>query len=293
MISSPTVNMRSSNQMVDQSAALGLTTIAPLNAKEFKWISGFLNERTGIQLKDGKQALVMGRLEKRLRRLGLNSYSDYFRALTQSGNELELRLAIDLLTTNETYFFREAQHFDFLCAQILPKHPPSKPLRIWSAACSSGEEAYTLALVLSEYFPSKQWEIIGTDISSTVLKKAQDGLYHLSAAKNIPPGLLKKYCFKGVDEYESFLLIDPAVRKRVKFEHANLIGELPDLGMFDIIFLRNVMIYFEQETKQRVIDRLQRYLVPGGHFFISHTESLNGFKTPFKMIKPSIYQKTQ
>jgi chemotaxis protein methyltransferase CheR len=265
--------------------------VAPLNSDEFNWISRFLNERTGIQLKDGKQAMIMGRLEKRLRKHNFQSYGEYFRSLGQSGNEVELRLAIDLLTTNETYFFREPQHFDYFCSQILPKHPLSKPLRVWSAACSSGEEAYTLALLLAEYFPSNPWEIIGTDISSRVLEKAKDGLYPLPASEYIPPGLLKKYCLKGVDDYDGFLLIDPGIRKRVKFEHANLIGELPDLGMFDVIFLRNVMIYFEQDTKQRVLDRLQRYLLPGGHFIISHTESLNGFKTPLKMIKPSIYQK--
>ena len=124
-----------------------------------------------------------------------------------------------------------------------------------------------------------------------MVEKARDGLYDLSAANNIPPGLLKKYCLKGVDEYDGFLLIDPAIRKRITFEHGNLIGELPDKGMFDIIFLRNVMIYFEQDTKQKVLDRVQRFLAPGGYFFISHTESLNGFKTPLKMIKPSIYQK--
>jgi chemotaxis protein methyltransferase CheR len=266
-------------------------SVAPLNSDEFNWISRFLNERTGIQLKDGKQAMIMGRLEKRLRKHAFQSYGEYFRSLGQSGNEVELRLVIDLLTTNETYFFREPQHFDYFCSQILPKHPLTKPLRVWSAACSSGEEAYTLALLLAEYFPSNPWEIIGTDISSRVLEKAKDGLYPLPASEYIPPGLLKKYCLKGVDDYDGFLLIDPGIRKRVKFEHANLIGELPDLGMFDVIFLRNVMIYFEQDTKQRVLDRLQRYLLPGGHFIISHTESLNGFKTPLKMIKPSIYQK--
>jgi chemotaxis protein methyltransferase CheR len=275
---------------VDQSTDLNFPRIAPLSADEFSWISQFLNDRTGIQLKDGKQAMVMGRLEKRLRMLNFQTYGDYFYSLIHPGNELELRLAIDLLTTNETYFFREAQHFDYLCSQILPKHPISKPLRVWSAACSSGEEVYTLALLLAEYFPSNPWEIIGTDISTRVLEKARDGLYHVSASENIPPGLLKKYCLKGVDEYDGFLLIDPAIRRRVKFEHANLIGELPDVGQFDIIFLRNVMIYFEQGTKQRVLNRLQNHLVPGGHFIISHTESLNGFKTRFKMIKPSIYQ---
>lgn len=276
---------------VDQATASGFYRITPLREDEFNWISQFLNEQTGIQLKDGKQAMVMGRLDKRLRMLNLTRYGDYFHYLAEPGNELELRLAIDLLTTNETYFFREAQHFDFLCAQILPKHPLTKPLRIWSAACSSGEEVYTLALLLAEYFPSKLWEIIGTDISSRVLAKAREGLYYLSASENIPPGLLKKYCLKGVDEYDGFLLIDPGLRKHVKFQFGNLIGDLSELGKFDVIFLRNVMIYFEQDTKQRVLDRLQSQLSPGGYFIISHTESLNGFKTPFKMIKPSIYQK--
>ncbi|MFI3135210.1 MAG: CheR family methyltransferase [Methylococcaceae bacterium] len=266
-------------------------SITPLRAEEFDWLSRFLNARTGIILKDGKQAMVMGRLEKRLRLLNLNNYGDYFRRLGMPGEETETRLAIDLLTTNETYFFREPQHFDFLRTQLLPKHPLSKTLRIWSAASSSGEEAYTLALLLAEYLPSKQWEIIGTDISSRVLEKAREGLYQLSAAEKIPPVLLKKYCLRGRDEYEGFLLIDPILRKQVKFQHANLVEDLPELGMFDIIFLRNVMIYFEQDTKQRVIERLYSRLLPGGHFIISHSESLNGLKTPLKMLMPSVYQK--
>ena len=275
---------------LEQATDFSFQRINPLTKEEFDWISQFLNERTGIQLKNGKQAMVMGRLEKRLRMLDFQYYSDYFESLTLPGNELELRLAIDLLTTNETYFFREAQHFDYLCAHILPNHPLSKPLRIWSAACSSGEEVYTLAMLLAEYFPSNPWEIIGTDISTRVLEKAREGLYPLPAAENIPSGLLKKYCMKGIDEYDGFLLIDPVIRKRVKFEHGNLIGELPEVGQFDVIFLRNVMIYFEQDTKQQVLSRLQNHLLPGGYFFISHTESLNGFKTNFKLIKPSIYQ---
>jgi chemotaxis protein methyltransferase CheR len=223
------------------------TSIAPLRAEEFTWISRFLHERTGILLKDGKQAMVMGRLEKRLRLLNHSNYGEYFRRLGKAGEEIETRLAIDLLTTNETYFFREAQHFDFLRTEVLPKHPLSRPLRIWSAASSSGEEAYTLALLLAEHLPSNQWEIIGTDISSRMLDKARQGVYPLAAAEKIPPALLKKYCLRGRDEYEGFLLIDPVLRKHVKFQHANLVGDLPDLGRFDIIFLRNVMIYFEQD----------------------------------------------
>jgi chemotaxis protein methyltransferase CheR len=235
----------------------------------------------------------MGRLEKRLRKHDFQTYGQYFRSISRPGNELELKLALDLLTTNETYFFREPQHFDFLCAQILPAHPLVKPLRVWSAACSSGEEAYTIGILLEEYCRTKNWEIIGTDISGRVLEKAREGLYPLAAAENIPPGLLRKHCLKGMEEYDGFLLINPAIRKRIQFEHANLIGEIPDIGLFDIIFLRNGRIYFETDTKQRVLDRLHNYLKPGGYFFISHTESLNGFKTPFRMIKPSIYQKPQ
>ncbi len=143
--------------------------------------------------------------------------------------------------------------------------------------------------VLAEHLPSNQWEIIGTDISSRMLDKARQGVYPLAAAEKIPPALLKKYCLRGRDEYEGFLLIDPVLRKHVKFQHANLVGDLPDLGRFDIIFLRNVMIYFEQDTKQQVIDRLQHHLLPGGLFIISHSESLNGLKSRFKMIMPSIY----
>ncbi|MEQ1638540.1 MAG: CheR family methyltransferase [Methylococcales bacterium] len=266
------------------------TATAAIRADEFDWISRFLNERTGILLKEGKQAMVMGRLEKRLRMLNLDNYGDYFHRLGKPGEETETRLAIDLLTTNETYFFRESQHFDFLRTQVFPKHPLTRSLRVWSAASSSGEEAYTLAFLLAEHLSSGKWEIIGTDISSRMLEKARDGLYQMSAAEKIPSALLKKYCLKGRDEYEGFLQIDPALRKRVKFQHANLVEALPDLGMFDVIFLRNVMIYFEQETKQQVIDRLQSHLLPGGHFIISHSESLNGLKTKFKMLMPSIYQ---
>lgn len=276
-------------QIIESNPSINL--IKPLTPEEFSWISRFLMERTGIQLKNGKQAMVMGRLEKRLRHHNFQSYGDYFHNLSLPGNEHELRLATDLLTTNETYFFREPKHFEFLCGHILPKHPITKPLRVWSAACSSGEEAYTLGLLLAEYFPSNQWEIIGTDISSRVVENARRGLYPLSASENIPPHLLKKYCLKGVDDYDGFLLIDPVICRRIQFEQANLIGHLPDFGLFDVIFLRNVMIYFDNDTKQKVLDRMTRFLSPGGYFIISHTESLNGFKTPFKMIKPSIYQK--
>lgn len=262
-----------------------------LEHREFIWIKDYLYKNAGIVLNDNKQALVSGRLDKRLRHHGFSSYSEYFRLFGKPGFEQETLMAIDLLTTNETYFFREPKHFDFLKSHIIPAHPAGTPFRVWSAASSSGEEAYTLAMVLAEYSKTAQWEIMGTDISTRILEKARLGLYPLTATEKIPLPLLKKYCLKGNGEYDGFFLIDSALRNRVKFIYANLIDKLPDLGRFDLILLRNVMIYFDMQTKQHLIDRIQHYLRPGGYFIISHSESLNGMKSDLKMVSPSIYRK--
>lgn len=265
--------------------------VVALRQNEFLWIKDYLYKHAGIVLNDGKQALVSGRLDKRLRYHGFGSYSEYFSRLGKPGYEQESLMAIDLLTTNETYFFREPKHFDFLKRYFFSEHPSGRPLRVWSAASSSGEEAYTLAMLLEEHSGTNQWEIVGTDISTRILEKARRGLYPLSAAEKIPLALLKKYCLKGSGEYDGFFLIDAALRSRVKFLHANLIDKLPELGCFDLIFLRNVMIYFDMPTKQRLIERIQHYLRPGGYFIISHSESLNGMKCELRMVSPSIYRK--
>jgi chemotaxis protein methyltransferase CheR len=263
-----------------------------LKKNEFEWISRFLYERTGIALNDGKQALVMGRLDKRLRKRNLLSYSEYFALLGRPGYEDETTVAIDLLTTNETYFFREPKHFDFLKNVAFPQYQRQKQIRIWSAASSSGEEAYTIAMTLAEYFQGSDWEVIGTDISTRMLEKAQRGLYPMLAADKIPKSLLKKYCLKGRDEFEDFFLLDSSIRQRVHFSIANLIEPLPELGMFEVIFLRNVMIYFDKDTKKRLVEKITTKLRTGGYFIVSHSESLNGLDSPLKLIAPSIYQKT-
>ena len=270
---------------------LGPGTIQPLKKIEFEWISQFLYERTGIALNDGKQAMVMGRLDKRLRKRGLLNYTDYFALLGKPGFEDETTVAIDLLTTNETYFFREPKHFDFLKAVVFEQYARQRGLRVWSAASSSGEEAYTIAMCLAEYFRGDGWEILGTDISTKVLEKAARALYPMSVAEKIPLPLLKKYCLKGRDEFEDFFLIDPVIRSKVKFQSLNLIEPLPDIGLLDVIFLRNVMIYFDLETKQKLVQRMVEKLRPGGYFFISHSETLNGLNTSLKMVSPSIYQR--
>ncbi|MCQ8103976.1 protein-glutamate O-methyltransferase CheR [Methylomonas sp. SURF-2] len=276
---------------INPSAGLHSLHAPALKEHEFRWIKDYLYRHAGIVLNDSKHALVTGRLEKRLRYHGIRSYSEYFRILDKAGFERETSMAIDLLTTNETYFFREPKHFDFLTSQVFPHHTPGQTFRIWSAASSSGEEAYTLAMLLAEFGKTTQWEIIGTDISTRILEKAQRGLYPLSAAEKIPTTLLKKYCLKGSGEYDGFFLIDPSIRARVRFKYANLIEKLPELGGFDVIFLRNVMIYFDIPTKQKLVERIRSYLRPGGYFIISHSESLNGISNQFKMLAPSIYQK--
>ncbi len=265
--------------------------IRSLQKDEFAWICRYLYENTGIALNEGKQPLVMGRLEKRLRKRGLRTYTDYFALFGRPGYEDESIIAIDLLTTNETYFFREPGHFDFIRQHVLPGLRQQRQIRVWSAASSSGEEAYTLAMVLAEYAGEQQWEILGSDISTRVLEKAQRALYPMQAAEKIKPAYLKKYCLKGRDEYQDYFLIDTALRNKVEFRSLNLIEPLPDIGLFDLIFLRNVMIYFDVETKQKLVQRLLEKLKPGGYFFISHSETLNGINTSLKMIQPSVYRR--
>lgn len=200
-------------------------------------------------------------------------------------------MAVDLLTTNETYFFRESRHMDFLGENILTTHPYGCPFRVWSAACSSGEEPYSLAMVMAEKLVDGQWDILGSDISTRVLEKARGAHYSLERSKGIPSTYLKRYCLKGVGTQAGSFKIGPALRERVSFKQINLIESLPRLGEFDAIFLRNVMIYFDIDTKRQVVDRLLPLLRRGGHFFISHSESLNGVSDALKLISPSIYRK--
>jgi chemotaxis protein methyltransferase CheR len=262
------------------------TTLSPA---EFSWISEFIYTQSGIVMKDGKQTLITGRLGRRLRHHGLSSYTEYFRRL-RDPNDPETRVAIDLLTTNETYFFREADHFAFLREAMGGRRSPEEPVRIWSAASSSGEEAYSVAMTLADCLPRTEWEVFGTDISSRVVKRARRGLYPLDAAAKIPPSLLRKYCLKGKAEYDGYLAMHPALTARVDFEHLNLLETLPDLGSFEVIFLRNVMIYFDLETKRALVQRLRRLLQPGGYLVVSHSETLNGIQHGLTMIKPSVYR---
>ncbi len=258
---------------------------------EFGHFQRFIFDAAGITLSSAKKALVMGRLGKRLAHHQLESFSDYFELLCSGQQPQEVQLAVDLLTTNETYFFRESKHFDFLRQQALAARNRSQMFRVWSAASSSGEEAYSIAMVLADCLPATAWEVLGSDISARVLQGAARALYPLERTRHIPPPYLQRFCLRGRDEHEGQVLVQRELRSRVHFRQVNLNTSLPELGLFDLIFLRNVMIYFNQETKRQVVARVLSLLKPGGHFCIGHSESLNDITQTVKAVAPSIYHK--
>lgn len=267
-------------------------SMATINDQEFGQFQKLIYQLAGINLSPAKKALVSGRLAKRLNQYRLDSYGDYFKLLTASHNSAELQVAVDLLTTNETYFFREPKHFDFLHTHILAKHKPGNPFRVWSAACSSGEEPYSIAMVLADHLGDCPWEVAASDISTRMLEKARTGHYPMDRIDGISREHLSRYCLKGVGAQENTLLVDQKLRSRVNFMQVNLNQPLPALGGFDVIFLRNVMIYFDQETKRQIVQRILSLLKPGGHFLIGHSESLYGVIDTLHPLAPSIYRKS-
>lgn len=262
------------------------TAISPA---EFALFQKLIFEIAGISLPEGKKPLLVGRLARRLKHHGLTRFSDYYHLITREADQAELQIMVDLLTTNETFFFREPRHFDFLGRHAA--RVGRGGFRAWSAASSSGEEAYSMAMVLAETLGERPWEVVGTDISQRVLEKARSGHYSTERISGIPLPLLKKYCLKGFDEQAGTLLITSALRERVRFEYSNLMRPVGHLGQFDVIFLRNVMIYFTLETKRRVVANLLPYLKRDGLFFVGHSESLNGISESLVPVEPTIYRR--
>jgi chemotaxis protein methyltransferase CheR len=257
--------------------------------REFKLFREMIYSIAGIDLSDAKKAMVSGRLARRLRHHQLTSFGDYFRMISD-GDRDELQVAVDLLTTNETHFFREPRHFDFLRERLNERRAAGRPVRVWSAASSSGEEPYSIAMTLEGVLGSEPWEVIGSDISMRVLERAREGIYAEERIKGIVPSLLRAYFLKGVGSQAGKYQVVPELRKRVRYSQINLNAPLPNLGKFDFIFLRNVMIYFNAETKQQVVARMLPMLAPGGYFLVGHAESLNGLATGLNLLRPSIYQ---
>jgi chemotaxis protein methyltransferase CheR len=257
---------------------------------EFVRIRDMVKALTGINLSDQKKALVVGRLSSRLRHRNLNSFGEYVRILQDPSESLELQVAIDLMTTNETSFFREAEHFRILEDHIRGLRPVPFPFRVWSAASSSGEEAYTIAMVLSDLLGTGEWSVLGTDISTRVLERARMGVYPMERSAGIPKDRLHAHCLKGQGKQEGMFQISRNLRQRVVFTQANLIQPLPRLGPFDVAFLRNVLIYFEPPQKKLVVDAVAAQIKPGGLLIVGHSESLTGLAHRLTPLRPTVYR---
>jgi chemotaxis protein methyltransferase CheR len=269
-----------------------IPAVSPLTDREFVQFQRFIHEAAGISLSDAKKPLVSGRLAKRLHHLQFDSYGTYLQLIASGQAPEETQIAIDLLTTNETYFFREARHFEHLRTVLSERKPGRAPFRVWSAACSTGEEAYSIAMVLAELLPPQGWAVLASDISSRVLDTARSGHYPMLRAAHVPPEYLRRYCLKGIDAEEGTLLVSRVLRECVEFAQINLNApRLPALDKFDVIFLRNVLIYFDGETKRRVVQRVLDLLRSGGYLYIGHSESLHDMGLPLRGVAPAIYRK--
>ncbi len=259
-----------------------------LSPQGFAAVTALFHRVSGIRLSDAKHALVVSRLQKLAQEAGEPDLDRYVCGLTQNGAPAdELTRLVDRLTTNETYFFRESQHFDHLSARAAAAG--SDEFRVWSAASSSGEEAYSIAMVLADKRGARPWAVVGTDLSTAVVAAAQRGLYGMERTHNIPDAYLRRYCLKGQGPYEGQLLIARELRARVRFETANLMQALPPLPMFDVIFLRNVLIYFDGAAKAQIVRRVITRLSPGGVLYTGHAESLTGLDLPLRSLAPATY----
>jgi chemotaxis protein methyltransferase CheR len=268
---------------------------SPMSDTEFAGYQALLHRLCGIHVTPIKKAMLSGRLSRRLRELGNLSYGDYLRRIDNlqpgGGDADERQIAIDLLTTNETGFFREPRHFELLRQRLLPTLG-AEPVRAWCAACASGEEPYSLAMTLADTLGLEApWTVLATDISTRMLATGERALYPLDHRAHIPPENLRRYCLKGTGEYEGWLLIDRVLRQRVSFRQLNLAAPMPALGPFDLILLRNVIIYFDAETKRRVIESVAHQLRPGGWLIVGHTEALLDYPASLEPVVPTVYRR--
>jgi chemotaxis protein methyltransferase CheR len=272
---------------------------ASLLTRDFSRLSRFIYDTCGIKMPDVKKTMLEARLQKRLRALGMHSFSDYCDYLFSSaGMEQELVQMLDMVTTNKTDFFREPEHFDYLTQKVLPdwcvRHPGGR-LSIWSAGCSSGEEPYTLAMVLSEFAvhnPGFDFQILATDISTRVLEKAKNAVYPEALVDPVPLSLKKKYLLRSKDKASGMIRIVPQLREKVRFRRLNFMDE--DFGMreqLDIIFCRNVIIYFDRPTQEKLLQRFHRQMKVGSYIFMGHSETLSGLNVPLTSVFPTVYRK--
>ena len=284
--------MKASN---DVPIAAPLLQSHDLSDEDFYLFQRFFHEKIGISLSKQKKILLLGRFNRRLNELGLSGFKAYFDIISAPENQIERQCAIDLITTNETYFFREDQHFsllrDTIAAEKKSQAAGSETLSVWSAACSTGEEPYSIAMTLHDALGADGWSIRASDISSRVLANARKGLFPMERVRGMPQEYLKRYCLRGQGNFEGHLLIEKFLRDRIDFFQVNLMSLPPDLRNFDVVFLRNVIIYFDAPTKLKVLRSVINTLRPGGWLLLGHSESLFGMDLPIRLISPSVYRK--
>jgi len=279
-----------------------ITMAAPLSNSDFTRLSRFIYDECGIRLVPAKKSMLEARLQKRLRQLGMHSFQEYCDYLfSQKGNELELVQMIDLVTTNKTDFFREPDHFDYLLGRVLPEWSGMRPqcgarkFNVWSAGCSSGEEPYTLAMVLAEYaeeHPGFNFQVLATDISTRVLEKARMAVYTEDRVLPVPPGMRKKHLMRSRERGTGLVRVVPELREKVRFRRLNFMdAEYGIREKLDVIFCRNVIIYFDRQTQEKLLNRFYHHLVPGGHIFMGHSETLSGLDVPLVNVAPTVYAK--
>lgn len=275
-----------------------------LSDRDFRALSEFIHTEYGIKMPASKKIMLEARLQKRLRTLGMKSFTEYCEYLfSPEGTEHELVHMINAVTTNKTDFFREAAHFDYLCQKALPelitRHGSGvgEKLMVWSAGCSTGEEPYTLAMVMNEFakeYPGLRfnYEILATDISARVLEKAKLGVYAHEKVEPVPIELRKKYLLRSRDRKQDMVRVAPELRAAVKFRRLNFMDE--DFRLrepVDIIFCRNVVIYFDRPTQEKLLNQFYRCMVPGGYLFMGHSETLHGMNVPFVKEGAVVYRK--
>jgi chemotaxis protein methyltransferase CheR len=261
---------------------------------EFRQIGQIMYEAVGLSYNDSKKSLILSRLAPRIQRLGLSGFADYIAMLGDESQAAEFQMAVDLLTTNETYFFREPRHYELLETELSARKART-PLSIWSAASSFGDEAYSTAMLLADLQTAGRvgpdWSILATDISHRVLLSAKAGIYPQDRLRAVSPERLRRYCLKGEGPAEGQSMVVDKLRARVTFGQLNLCKPFDGLGPFDVIFLRNVLIYFDAATKSEVVDRVLEVLRPGGLFFLGTAEGRVPCKTPLKTLQPGAFRK--
>jgi chemotaxis protein methyltransferase CheR len=251
-------------------------------------------EAVGLSYNASKKSLIHSRLAPRIQKLRVDSFADYIAILEDESQAAEFQMAVDLLTTNETYFFREPKHYDLL-QQELPNFGDKSALSVWSAASSFGDEAYSTAMLMNDLQISGRigpdWSILATDISHRVLLSAKEAVYPVDRLRAVTPERLRRYCLRGEGESEGQVMMQDKIRQRVRFGQLNLCKDFGGLGPFDVVFLRNVLIYFDPATKVDVVDRVLALLKPGGLFFLGTAEGRVPCKTPLQTVIPGAFRK--